>query len=68
MYPDVFVKFAKARQAWGDVDVLPTPQFYYGMQLGDRIAVELEPGKTLVSSFSRWASRTPMARARSSSN
>ena len=29
------------------MEVLPTPQFYYGMQKGDEIAVELEPGKTL---------------------
>ena len=51
MYPDVFLKFAKARQTYGDVDVLPTPQFYYGMQRGDEIAVELEPGKALVIKF-----------------
>jgi pyruvate carboxylase len=36
MYPDVFLKFAKARQSYGDVEVLPTPAFYYGMQRGDR--------------------------------
>jgi pyruvate carboxylase len=51
MYPDVFLKFAKARQTYGNVDVLPTPQFYYGMQKGDEIAVELEPGKALVIKF-----------------
>ena len=51
MYPDVFVKFARNRQAWGDVDVLPTPQFYYGMERGGTITVELEPGKTLVVKF-----------------
>ncbi|HXK07880.1 MAG TPA: pyruvate carboxylase [Verrucomicrobiae bacterium] len=51
MYPDVFVKFARARQNWGDVDVLPTPQFYYGMQKGDDITVELEPGKALAIKF-----------------
>ena len=51
MYPDVFLKFAKARQNWGDVDVLPTPQFYYGMERGSDIAVELEPGKALVIKF-----------------
>jgi pyruvate carboxylase len=33
------------------VEVLPTPQFYYGMQRGDEIAVELEPGKALVIKF-----------------
>jgi pyruvate carboxylase len=51
MYPDVFLKFARARQNWGDVDVLPTPQFYYGMEKGEDIAVELEPGKALVIKF-----------------
>jgi pyruvate carboxylase len=51
MYPDVFLKFAEARQSYGDVEVLPTPQFYYGMQKGDEIAVELEPGKALVIKF-----------------
>jgi pyruvate carboxylase len=51
MYPDVFVKFARARQNWGDVDVLPTPEFYFGMEKGEDIAVELEPGKALVIKF-----------------
>jgi pyruvate carboxylase len=51
MYPDVYLKFARARQNWGDVDVLPTPEFYYGMQKGEDAAVELEPGKALVIKF-----------------
>ena len=51
MYPEVFVKFARARQGFGDVEVLPTPQFYYGMERGTDMAVELEPGKTLVVKF-----------------
>jgi pyruvate carboxylase len=51
MYPDVFVKFARTHQSWGDIDVLPTPEFYYGMKKGDEIAVELEPGKALVIKF-----------------
>ncbi len=51
LYPDVFVKFARARQAYANVEVLPTPQFYYGMERGAEITVELEPGKTLVIKF-----------------
>jgi pyruvate carboxylase len=51
MYPEVFLKFARVRQNWGDVDVLPTPQFYYGMERGSEMAVELEPGKALVVKF-----------------
>ena len=31
--------------------MLPTPQFYYGMQRGEDTTVELEPGKTLVIKF-----------------
>jgi pyruvate carboxylase len=48
MYPDVFVKFAKARSSYGSLEVLPTPEFFYGLEQGREIAVELEPGKTLV--------------------
>ena len=47
MYPDVFLKFARAR-SYGNLEVLPTPQFFYGLETGQEIAVELEPGKMLV--------------------
>ena len=33
------------------MDVLPTPQFFYGMENGEEITVELEPGKTLIIKF-----------------
>ena len=48
MYPKVFVEFAGTVRRFGPVSVLPTPVFFYGMQPGDEIAVEIEPGKTLV--------------------
>ena len=51
LYPAVFLKFARNQAAWGDVEVLPTPQFFYGMQQGDEIAVEIEPGKRLIVKF-----------------
>jgi pyruvate carboxylase len=51
MYPEVFVKFAKARAAFGDVEVLPSPQFFYGMQRGEEVTIELEAGKTLYLKF-----------------
>ena len=51
MYPDVFLKFAQARAAYGSLDVLPTPQFFYGLDTGDEITVELEPGKVLIIKF-----------------
>lgn len=48
MYPDVFLKFDKARTSYGDVEVLPTPQFFYGLEKETEILVELEAGKSLV--------------------
>jgi pyruvate carboxylase len=51
MYPDVFLKFAKARAAYGDLSVLPSPAFFYGLRQGEEVALELEPGKTLVVKF-----------------
>ena len=51
MYPDVFLKFAEARAAYGDLTVLPSPAFFYGIKQGDEVPLELEPGKTLVVKF-----------------
>src|SRR3954451_20485140 len=48
MYPDVFAKFAAARAEFGELEVLPTPQFFYGLAERDEITVDLEPGKTIV--------------------
>jgi pyruvate carboxylase len=51
MYPDVFIKFARAQESYGDLDVLPTRAFFYGMKTGEEIAVVLEEGKTIVVRF-----------------
>jgi len=48
MYPKVFSDYAARRRIWGDVSVLPTPVYFYGMQPGDEIAAEIEQGKTLL--------------------
>jgi len=47
MYPKVFVDYAKRKTEFGPVSILPTPVFFYGMQPGQEIAIDLEPGKTL---------------------
>jgi pyruvate carboxylase len=51
LYPKVFVDFAKIRRRYSDVSVLPTPMFFYGMEGGHEIAVDIEAGKTLVVKF-----------------
>ena len=48
MYPEVFLKFARARSTFGNLDVLPTAQFFFGLEKGEEIAVEIEPGKVLI--------------------
>ncbi len=51
MYPEVFLKFARGQQNYGGVEVLPSPQFFFGMEKGEEITVDLEEGKTLVIKF-----------------
>jgi pyruvate carboxylase len=48
MYPRVWQDYARERQQYGDLGLLPTPVFFYGMQPGDEISVDLERGKTLI--------------------
>lgn len=51
LYPEVFDKFSKIRREAGDVSVIPTPIFFYGMESGKEYAIDIEPGKTLVIKF-----------------
>jgi pyruvate carboxylase len=48
MYPRVWLDYARERVQYGDPSILPTPVFFYGMQPGDEISVDLERGKTLI--------------------
>ncbi len=48
MYPAVFADFAKHQREYGDVSVLPTPAFFYGLKVGEEISVEIEEGKILI--------------------
>ena len=48
LYPRVFQDFAQHRSKHGDVSVLPTPAFLEGPKPGEELAVDIEPGKTLV--------------------
>ena len=51
MYPKVWLDYAKDRKQYGDVGILPTPVFFYGMEPGQEISVDLERGKTLIVRF-----------------
>jgi pyruvate carboxylase len=48
LYPKVFADFAGAQRKYGPVAVLPTPIYFYGMQVGDETTFAIEKGKALV--------------------
>ncbi|SFF94884.1 pyruvate carboxylase [Halobacillus alkaliphilus] len=48
LYPKVFMDYQKFTEQYGDMSVLDTPTFFYGMRLGEEIEVEIEQGKTLI--------------------
>ncbi len=47
MYPKVFTDYAHRHATYGPVRTLPTCTFFYGMEPGEEISVEIDPGKTL---------------------
>ena len=47
MYPKVFMDYRVRHRLYGPVRVLPTRTFFYGMEAGDEITAEIDPGKTL---------------------
>jgi len=51
MYPKVFVDYARDRASFSDVAMLPTPVFFYGMEPGQEVSIDLERGKTLIVTF-----------------
>jgi pyruvate carboxylase len=48
LYPQVFLEYLDHWQKYGDTSTIPTPSFFYGLQSGQEIAVEIERGKTLI--------------------
>jgi pyruvate carboxylase len=48
MYPKVFRDYAEHRRHYGNVSVLPTQAFFYGLKDGQEIAVAIDKGKTLL--------------------
>ncbi|MGV3465932.1 MAG: biotin/lipoyl-containing protein, partial [Heyndrickxia sp.] len=48
LYPKVFLDYMKTADQYGDVSVIDTPTFFYGMRIGEEIEVEIETGKTLI--------------------
>ncbi|MEX0351510.1 MAG: pyruvate carboxylase [Paracoccaceae bacterium] len=47
MYPKVFMDYMGRHRTYGPVRTLPTRTFFYGMEPGEEISAEIDPGKTL---------------------
>ncbi len=51
LYPRVFADFVEHQKQYADTSLLPTPVFFFGMEAGEEISVDIEPGKTLIIKF-----------------
>jgi len=51
MYPKVYTDFEKTQDRYGPTEVLPTPVYFYGLNEGDELFVDIEKGKTLVINY-----------------
>ncbi|KAB7624378.1 pyruvate carboxylase [Alkalilimnicola sp. S0819] len=48
MYPKVFVEYARHREAFGNVSVLPTHAFFHGLESQEEVSIDIERGKRLI--------------------
>ncbi len=48
LYPRVFEQAHEQYKKYGNLAVLPTKNFFYGMKLHEEALIELQPGKTIV--------------------
>ena len=48
LYPDLFADYEAHWRQYGDTTIIPTRNFFYGLQPGEEIAVHIEAGKTLI--------------------
>jgi pyruvate carboxylase len=51
MYPQVFLDYEKHLTTYSDTSVIPTAPFFYGLQSGEEVGVEIESGKTMIVRF-----------------
>ena len=48
MYPKVYDEYYKANDHYGDVSVIPTPAFFYGLKENEEILINIEEGKNIL--------------------
>ncbi|PYZ97882.1 pyruvate carboxylase [Alteribacter lacisalsi] len=48
LYPKVYLDYQTFIEQYGDISVLDTPTFFYGLRMGEEVEIEIEHGKTLI--------------------
>jgi len=48
MYPDVFIEYVAAYRKYSDLTVLPTTIFFYGMESGQEVQLQIESARSIV--------------------
>ncbi|HLL93977.1 MAG TPA: pyruvate carboxylase, partial [Spirosoma sp.] len=48
MYPKVYDDYYKAIEQYGDVSMIPTPAFFYGLKENEEILINIEEGKNIL--------------------
>ncbi len=48
LFPKVYKDFAEHQRKYADISVIPTMTYFYGMQPREEVAIDIDPGKTLV--------------------
>lgn len=48
MYPKVFEDYYNHREHYGDVSIIPTHAFFYGLKMGEEIMIDIDKGKNIL--------------------
>ncbi|PTJ13770.1 pyruvate carboxylase [Staphylococcus simulans] len=48
IYPKVYEQYIATKEQFGNVSLLDTPTFFFGMRTGETVEVEIDKGKTLI--------------------
>ncbi|MBX3102336.1 MAG: pyruvate carboxylase [Bacteroidetes bacterium] len=51
MYPKVYEDWQQHQEQYGDLSVLPTPIFFYGLREGEEVSFDIDEGKRLIIKF-----------------
>ena len=51
MYPKVFADYYQDRMRFGNLALLPTSVFFYGLKVGQEVCIDLEKGKQLIVTY-----------------